>query len=412
MCPDSPRASAVVIDGEIMRQIISTVLGIVSSVFGLLVALPTLTYDNSIWVIQMLLGEFSWIPGLFGVAAVGTGAAGRQRSRWGIVLGVFGLIWSLVPFWQTRQAKRLNEMSMRRALGEDYLRRVPPAQRARMRQRRWSFETSFISASPLKDAYTVERDIVYHATPQRPLLLDAYKPQVPPAQGDLYPAVIVVHGGAWRYGDKGEVFTAHNQYLASQGYVVFDIQYRLSDEAAYPAPLEDLRAAVRWVKRYAPAYRVDANRVAFLGRSAGGHLALLTAYRAHEAGAEGTEVCAVVGIYPPTDLRLWYAPEESDIARFLQGTPQQQPTGYAEASVLEYTRNDLPPTLLAQGYRDDLVMPGHSELLHNKLSATNTPTVVLRFPWSRHGFDAFMPGLASQSVQYDIDRFLAWAFYR
>jgi acetyl esterase/lipase len=395
-----------------MRLILSTLLGIVSSSMGLLIALPTLTYNNSIWVIQMLLGEFSWIPTLLGVTAVGVGVSGRKRSSWGIVLGAFGVIWSVVPFWQTREATRLNEMAMRRGLGEDYMRHIPPAQRARLRQRRWSLETSLISAGPLKNAYVVERDIVYHATPQRPLLLDVYCPQVPPARGDLYSAVIVVHGGAWRYGDKGEVFTAHNQYLASQGYVVFDIQYRLSDEAKHPAPLEDIRAAVRWVKHYSAAYRVDGEKVALLGRSAGGHLALLTAYRANEPGGEGTDVCAVVAIYPPTDLRMWYAPAESDIAHYLHGVPDEHPENYASTSVLEYARGGLPPTLLVQGYRDDLVLPSHSELLHNKLSATDTRVVTLRFPWSRHGFDAFLPGLASQSAQYDIDRFLAWAFYQ
>lgn len=394
-----------------MRAILSTLFGVVSAVFALLLTLPTLSYNSSIWLVQMLLAEFSWLPALFGVGAVGMGSVSKRKSSYGIFLGAFGLAWSLVPFWQTRQALRLNAEAMRLGLGDGYLEKIPLEQRTRLRQRRWSYTSSLKSATPPADAYTVETDIVFHSTPQRPLMLDVYRPRLPSANGYPYPAIIVIHGGAWRYGDKGGAFAIHNQILASQGYVIFDIQYRLSDEAVYPAPLDDIRAAVRWVKRYALAYEVDPDRVALLGRSAGGHLALLSAYRAHEPGAEGTDVRAVVAIYPPTDLRLWYAPAESDIARFLGGTAREQPANYAAVSVMEYVRDDLPPTLLAQGYRDDLVLPSHTEMLHNKLVATNTPVVTLRFPWSRHGFDALPQGLGSQLLQYDLDRFLAWALY-
>ncbi|MDX2137978.1 MAG: alpha/beta hydrolase [Chloroflexota bacterium] len=379
---------------------------------SLLIALPTITYNNSLWVIQMLLGEFSWIPLLTGVMATGLGAMTKRKSLWGIILGLFAIVWSIIPFWQVRTAAKLNDAAMREGLGNEYLRVIPPVMRARIAQARWSPETSFGSRTRSRSAAcSIEQDVVYVSTPQRTLMCDIYRPKVKPAIGDKYPAVIVIHGGAWRYGDKGEVFVPHNRYLASLGYVVFDVQYRLSEEARWNAPLEDLRSAIAWVKHYALAHQIDPARIALLGRSAGGHLALLAAYRAHEDTTRDTSVAAVVGLYAPTDMRLWMSDDNSEVTRFLGGNANHAAHAYRDASPTEFVTNDLPPTLLAIGYRDDLVMPTHGELLHNKLLATNSPVVTLRLPWARHGFDAFLSGLGAQIAQYDIDRFLAWSLY-
>jgi acetyl esterase/lipase len=376
----------------------------------MLIALPTITYNNAIWLIQMLLSEYAWLSTFIGVLAVALGAAGRKKSPWGVALGITGIVWSLVPYWLIRRAAQLNDDSMREGLGDSYMQRIPSTLRARIAQTRWSLEVSAGSRRNVGGS-TVEQDVAFHHTPQRVLLLDVYRPTAPPVTGDHYPAVIVVHGGSWRFGDKGEVFIPHNKYLASLGFVVFDVQYRLTEDKGiqWREPLDDLLAAVRWVKQYASAYRVDPQRVALLGRSAGGHLALQAAYRARD---EAERVAAVVAIYPPTDLRMWMSDPNGDVARLLGGGTREAATAYADSSVLPLVRDGLPPTLLAHGYRDDLVMPGHSEMLHNYLAATDTTVVTLRLPWSRHGFDAFMSGLGGQVVQYDIDRFLAWALYK
>jgi acetyl esterase/lipase len=404
-----------------MRRILSATFGTLAAVMGLLIALPTISYQNTIWVVQMLLGEFSWLSGIFGLFAVGLGAAGRQKSSWGITLGAFALGISAVPFAQLRRTAQMNEGEMRAALGEDYEHTIPPIMRGRLAPRRWALETSFGARRWQNHQCDIDPDIVYHATPQRTLMLDIYRPKTHPARGDRYPAIIVVHGGAWRFGDKGEVFIPHNRYLAGMGYVVFDVQYRLSDEAGWPAQIEDLRCAIAWVKRYAAAYHVDPDRIALLGRSAGGHLALLAAYdEPSHAGSPAPagnrlvngRVAAVIAIYAPTDLRMWLSMPESEVSRFLGGTVAQKPEAYHEASPLELARDGLPPTLLVQGYRDDLVAPAHTELLANKLAPTGTPAVTLRVPWARHGFDAFLSGIGSQIIQYDIDRFLAWSLYR
>lgn len=121
------------------------------------------------------------------------------------------------------------------------------------------------------------------------LKLDIWKPsgeagrdlgQDPGAEGDAAerrPAVIVVHGGGWHSGQRGE-FPRWNAWLADRGYVVFDVDYRLTPPPRWQDAPADVRCAVGWVKENADRYGVDRERVGLLGRSAGGQLALLTAY--------------------------------------------------------------------------------------------------------------------------------------
>ncbi len=124
------------------------------------------------------------------------------------------------------------------------------------------------------------------------------------------PAVIVVHGGGWRSGERSD-FPSWDAWLADEGYVVFDIDYRLSPPPSWHDAPSDVACAVGWVKENATRYRVDPERVVLMGRSAGGHLALLTAYEEGRAATapgcvardlRDTGVAAVVAFYPPTDL--------------------------------------------------------------------------------------------------------------
>ncbi|MCA9911279.1 MAG: hypothetical protein KC519_21650, partial [Anaerolineae bacterium] len=190
-----------------MRRTTSAILGALSATMALLIALPTISYQNITWVVQMLLGEFSWFAALFGIGAVGMGALPRRKSPLGITLGAFGALMSIVPFFQVRRAVRMNEDSMRETLGSRYDREIPPDMQTRIAQRRWSLETSLGERQFNNNHCDVDRDVVYLSTPQRTLMLDAYRPTTPPPQGDLYPALVVLHGGAWKYGNKGEVFT-------------------------------------------------------------------------------------------------------------------------------------------------------------------------------------------------------------
>jgi acetyl esterase/lipase len=252
------------------------------------------------------------------------------------------------------------------------------------------------------------RGVDYASPDGFPLKLDIYEPMIEPTVGDLYPAVIVIQGGGWRVNDNRMWFESHNRYLASQGYVVFDIQHRLSQRAKWPAQLQDVQQAVCWVKQHAAEYRLDPQRIAVLGRSSGAHLALMAGMRAQDAG---TQVQAIVAIYAPTDLQFKNLRPGSSIIQLMGGRFEDMPAAYADASPIEFVHDHLPSILLIEGMMDNVVPYHHGDKLVNRLSLTNTAFVLLRLPWSRHGFDAVPFGMGAQLVQYHMDRFLAWSLY-
>ncbi|MDQ3639071.1 MAG: alpha/beta hydrolase fold domain-containing protein [Actinomycetota bacterium] len=184
--------------------------------------------------------------------------------------------------------------------------------------------------------------------------------------------MVVVHGGGWRSGNRGE-FPRWNAWLADKGYVVFDIDYRLSHPPSWQDTPGDVGCAVGWVKENSGRYGVDPGRVALMGRSAGGHLALLTAYTegasALPAGCEvrkeqDTAVAAVAAFYPPTDLtRLSALGYLGGIDRFLGGSRGMFPARYRLSSPVARVNPGDPPTFLVPGGDDEIVPPGESDLL-------------------------------------------------
>jgi acetyl esterase/lipase len=171
------------------------------------------------------------------------------------------------------------------------------------------------------------------------------------------PAVVVVHGGGWRQGDKSEN-PAFNWWLAHRGCLVFDLQYRLTPPAGVQEALEDIRDGVEWLRQHATTLRVDPERVVLMGRSAGGHLALLAAYCDPTIAAR-----AVVALYAPTDLARLYAEADGRSAAELRpalesllgGTPVDCPDAYWQASPLARVAPAVPPTLLIHGTWDRAV---------------------------------------------------------
>lgn len=227
---------------------------------------------------------------------------------------------------------------------------------------------------------------------------------------DLLPAVIVLHPGAWSSGDKSWVFTPHDMNLASKGYVVFDIQYRFTQETLWPGQMDDCREAIRWVKANAAKYGVDPARIALFGRSSGGHIALSTAYQARGEHAD-TAVCAVVGIYPPSNFSMVGERVDHRIEALMGGDLTDMPERYYDASPLNHISHESPPTLLVHGQKDGLVYAINSEVMRWTLRRSGVPAALLRVPWAHHAFDGVPGGLGAQLVQYDIDRFLAWSLY-
>src|SRR6188472_912780 len=117
-------------------------------------------------------------------------------------------------------------------------------------------------------------DVVYLTLPETPfgkreLHVDIF---IPKQKGKIFPTLVLIHGGGWRAGDK-TLNTPMAQQLASRGFVVVSVEYRLSLEAKYPAAVHDIKAAIRWMRANAEAYHIDTKHVAIGGSSAGGQLA-------------------------------------------------------------------------------------------------------------------------------------------
>ncbi len=224
------------------------------------------------------------------------------------------------------------------------------------------------------------------------------------------PTIVSLYGGAWQRGKPGDT-ARFNRYMAGQGYTVAAIDYRHAPQAQFPAQLQDVQAALKFLQQNAALYGIDCERLALVGWSAGGHLALLTAY---QPGA--FPVRAVVSYYGPINLTAGYTdppqPDPIDTRRvletFLGGTPEQLPAVYQQASPISLVRSGLPPTLLLHGQRDHLVKVDFAQSLYTRLQAANNPAVLIALPWAEHAFDAVFPGLGNQIALYYTERFLAY----
>jgi acetyl esterase/lipase len=238
-------------------------------------------------------------------------------------------------------------------------------------------------------------DLVYGEVPGfRPLELDLYLPEAGAAP---VPVIVHVHGGGWRRGSRripllrlGAGFYGE---LAARGFAVAAIDYRLSGEARYPAAVEDVRAAIGWVREHAAEYGMDPGRVFAWGDSAGGHLALMAALAG--ATAPGSEVQGVVAWFPVTDLAgllddvaaAGGHPDpgpESREALFL-GAPAASVPGLArQASPVNHVSAAAPPVLLMHGAADDLVPPAQSIRLAEALAQAGATVELELVPGATH----------------------------
>lgn len=250
-------------------------------------------------------------------------------------------------------------------------------------------------------------DLLYRAAGGRKVRLDLYLPNRPAPPGG-WPAVVAIHGGGWRGGSK-ELVRPMATELAQHGYAVAAIDYRLSKPGSpsWPDNFEDVRESVRWLRQHASDYGVDADRIAALGSSAGGHLSvMLGAYpdgpvaregrprpplgdRARKAAPVSARVKAVVDFYGPADLANLHplAPDSgSPVPLMLGGRPADVPGRCEAATPLTHISSDDPPMLLIHGNQDSLVPLEQSEKLASALSDSGVAHRLIVVDAARHGF--------------------------
>lgn len=267
-------------------------------------------------------------------------------------------------------------------------------------------------------AVEIQRDIVYNATGGDTLRLDLYQP-TGAAQGRRG-AMVVVHGGSWNAGAKGE-FSAFSRTMAGEGLVVFDVDYRLAGpDQRFPVQIGDVKCAIGWIKQNADTYQIDPDRIVLVGRSAGGQIALLTAYSPGNPAlpaacpADDTSVRAVIAFYAPVDQQWGYThPAKPDLIQgsaklrnYLGGTPDDMPETYRLASPNLQVTPQTPPTLIIHGGNDRLVSAQHASFLRDALEGVGVPNRLVILPWADHGFDIFFDGWGSQIIQPIIRDFL------
>ena len=193
---------------------------------------------------------------------------------------------------------------------------------------------------------------------------------------ELRPALVIVHGGGWRGGSKSvDVFQNMMKEYAEKGYVTINVEYRLLGEAPFPACIEDVKCAVRWLRAHAEDYHVDPNRIGAYGHSAGAHLALMLALAPKSAGLEGdggwseysSVVNAAVGGSPPTELG-----RDVPMAK-----EEWWPIGHVSA--------DAPPLLLIQGGEDRIVRAELTEKFVDRMKAAGADVEYLKIDDAGHG---------------------------
>lgn len=192
-------------------------------------------------------------------------------------------------------------------------------------------------------------DVVYRRVDGAALSLDAYRQK----RGEVRPAVIVVHGGGWTSGSRIARVGQILEMLTAAGFGWVSLDYRLAPEHPFPAALDDLRAALAFVRAHADELRIDRDRIALLGEDAGGHLALLL------AAERPTGVKAVVSLGGIYDLRplVGKGGLGERLEAFLGQDPASPagPAALAAASPIERVTSGMAPVLLVHGDADSEV---------------------------------------------------------
>jgi alpha-L-fucosidase 2 len=227
------------------------------------------------------------------------------------------------------------------------------------------------------------RDIEYSAPESMSLRLDA---SIPPGDGP-FPVAIIVHGGGWVGGSrKNDVYPLFKP-LSDAGIAWFSIDYRLAtDPIHFGVAIEDVEAAVRFVKAHFREYRVDPERVALIGESAGGQLAAMAAL----GRSQDTSVKAVVAIYAPTDLVSLLKSSNLiplPLRNSLEGTPFENllTARLAQLSPIEKVHAGMPPFLMIHGTVDPLVPFAQSRAMCSRMQSVGAPCQLFKVPGAGHG---------------------------
>lgn len=246
----------------------------------------------------------------------------------------------------------------------------------------------------LPDSVEMQENVVYATIGERKLRLDLFLPKS--GQGP-FPAVVYIHGGGWRGGNKRQ-FQRHAAHMATKGFAGACIEYRLSGEAKFPAAVHDVKSAVRWIRAHAAQYRIDPGRIGAAGGSAGGHLAAILGTTSHVREFEGggssrisSRVQAVAAFNPALDFASFGRLGQHDVPSgpvylFLGASFQDNPQLWKKASPIAYASKDSAPFLFLHGTEDTTVPYQQSVDMMNALKAAGVQAELFTAEGAGHGF--------------------------
>jgi acetyl esterase/lipase len=271
-----------------------------------------------------------------------------------------------------------------------------------------------------------ERNVTFAREAGKALKLDVTLPSAPvPAGRARRPALMQIHGGGWVIGDKREQGLPLLNHMAVQGWVGFNVNYRLSPGATFPDHVVDLKRALVWIKDHADDYGIDADFVCVTGGSAGGHLSALVGLTGNDPrfqpGFEeaDTSVAAAVpfyGIYDFTPHGAFGA--DPDIYRkflepmVMKAFVHEEPEKYELASPIHHLRADAPPFLAIHGDKDTLAPVEDARSFVQRLrDVSEQPVLYAEMQGAQHAFEVF-PSLRTARVIEGVERFLSTLWER
>ena len=237
----------------------------------------------------------------------------------------------------------------------------------------------------------IEKNRVFGTGGGRELKCDIYKPQ---NLKNPTPVVLFFHGGGWRMGNK-DMMESPALHLSNKGYVCIASEYRLNTESRWPAQIEDVKAAIRWIRANAEELGINPEMICLQGHSAGAHLAL------HAAGTPNIKAFSGKGGNPGIEesiaaTAVFYAPVRFSMPgeklsgasplRALMGNDSGSAEEAKQASPIEYVSANFPPTLLLHGTGDKTVPPSSSMRMYEALTAVKANVELHMLSGLPHGF--------------------------
>ncbi|WP_309385885.1 alpha/beta hydrolase [Cerasicoccus frondis] len=266
--------------------------------------------------------------------------------------------------------------------------------------------TCFIACLTLGSALTslhafgADKDVAYLG-PDRDEKMDVYLPSN--RQGKLAPAILLIHGGGWAHGDKAsQRMESIAETLVDEGYAVFSINYKLNvgsrdpdtnkytlSYLAWPQNLYDCKSALRFIRAHADQYDVDPNRIALMGASAGGHLAMMLWSTADDADLnqgglytdQSNDVACMINLYGPYDT------DSQPLSPIMGATWDEKKALWAVSSPKNHLSSGLAPILILHGDADKTVPVKQSRALASQLEELGVTYTFVEIEDAPHSFD-------------------------